>query len=268
MPTTIHPTAIVSPDAQLGEDVTVGPHAMIDGGVQVGDNCMIDALVRICEHTTLGSGNHVHQGAVLGDLPQDARFAGEVSYLTVGDNNQIREYVTFHRASGEGETTEVGSDGLFMAYSHIGHNARVGSGILMANYSGVSGHCVIEDYANISGFVGIHQYLTVGTMAMIGGMSRVVTDVPPYCMAQGIPSKLYGLNTIGLRRRGVSEASRRALKQAYRILYRSSDTFEEAEARVHAEVEVTPEVEHLLAFQAAVARGHAGRQLDPRGQGP
>lgn len=265
MPVNIHPTAIVARGAEFGGNVEVGPYAIIDGNVIVGDDCVIDAHARVCEYTHMGRGNHVHQGAALGDLPQDAKFGGEVSYLKVGDGNNIREYATIHRASGEGQTTVVGSNSLLMAYSHIGHNAQVGNEILLASYSGVSGHCVVEDYANIAGFVGIHQYTTVGTMSMIGGMSRVVTDVPPYCMGQGNPMELRGLNYRGLIRRGVSDAGRRALKQAYRLLFRSTLNFDEAVEKIRNEVEMIPEVEHLLAFQAAVSQGYAGRQRDPYG---
>ncbi len=261
----IHPTAIVARGAEFGDDVRVGPYAIIDSNVTVGDDCVIDAHARLCEYTRMGSGNHVHQGAVLGDTPQDAKFGGEVTYLKIGDSNQIREYATIHRASGEGQTTVVGSNSLLMAYSHIGHNAQVGNEILLASYSGISGHCVIEDYANIAGFVGIHQYVTVGTMSMIGGMSRVVTDVPPFCMGQGNPLELHGLNYRGLIRRGMSDAGRRALKRTYRLLFRSTLTFDEAVEQIRNEVELTPEVEHLLAFQAAVAQGYAGRQRDPYG---
>jgi UDP-N-acetylglucosamine acyltransferase len=266
MAVNIHPTAIVSPEAALGVNVNVGPYAIIDPEVRIGDDCVIDAHARVCRYTQMGSRNHVHQGAVLGDLPQDAKFHGEVSYLTIGGDNDIREYSTIHRASGEGSQTTVGSGSLLMAYSHIGHNAQIGDEILLASYSGISGHCVIEDYANIAGFVGVHQYTSIGTMAMVGGMSRVVTDVPPYCMGQGNPVELHGLNFRGLIRRDMSEATRRALKRAYRLLYRSPLTFAEAEERIRAEVEVTPEVERLLAFQAAVGQGYAGRQRDPHGK--
>jgi UDP-N-acetylglucosamine acyltransferase len=266
MPTRVHPTAIVAPSAELGEGVSVGPYAIIDDDTQIGDDCIIDALVRVCPYTRVGRGCHLHHGAVLGEVPQDSKFGGEVSYLTVGEENEIREYMTMHRASGEGETTSVGSHSLLMAYSHIGHNAQVGSHILLASYAGVSGHCVVEDYANIAGFVGIHQYVVIGTMAMIGGMSRVVTDIPPYCMAQGNPSELHGLNYRGLIRRGLSDGARSALKQAYRILYRQDHTAAEAAEKIRAEVEVGPEVERLVNFQLAVAGGYGGRQLDPLGR--
>ena len=265
MATTVHPTAIVARGAELGNGVQIGPYSIVDAHVTIGDECAIDSHVRICDYTTLGEGNRVHQGAVLGDLPQDAEFQGEVSYLSIGDDNQIREYATIHRASGEGARTVVGSHCMFMAYSHVGHNAQLGSCLSIASYAGISGHCVVEDYANLAGFTGLHQYVTVGAMAFIGGMSRVVVDVPPYCMAQGNPAELHGLNFRGLIRRGVSEEARMALKKAYRLLYRSTLTLEEAAERIRAEVEMSPEVEHLLAFQAAVAQGYAGRQCDPHG---
>jgi len=266
MPTTTHPTAIIARGVELGENVCIGPYTVIDGQVTIGDDCVIDAHVRVCSHTTLGRGNRVHQGAVLGEIPQDAKFGGEVSYLTIGDGNQVREYATIHRASREGACTVVGSDCMFMAYSHVGHNARLGSHLSIASYVGISGHCVVEDYANLAGFTGLHQYITVGKMAFIGGMSRVVVDVPPFCMAQGNPAELHGLNFRGLMRRGISEEARMELKKAYRLLYRSTLTLQEAAERIRAEVEATPEVEYLLAFQSAVAQGYAGRQRDPHGK--
>ncbi|MBM3475264.1 MAG: acyl-ACP--UDP-N-acetylglucosamine O-acyltransferase [Armatimonadetes bacterium] len=266
MPTTIHPTAIVAPEAQLGENVSIGPYTVIDGQVTIGDDCAIDAHVRICNHTRIGRGNSIHQGAVLGEVPQDAKFQGEVSYLTIGEENQIREYATLHRASGEGAETLIGSNCMLMAYSHVGHNAQVGSYISVASFAGLSGHCVVEDYANLAGYAGIHQYVTIGTMAFVGGMSRVVVDVPPYCMAQGNPAELYGLNFRGLIRRGVSEETRMALKKVYRALYRSTLTLDEAIERIRAEVKTTPEVERMIAFQQAVAGGYAGRQRDPHGK--
>jgi len=266
MPVHIHPTAIVARGVELGDNVRIGPYAIIDSRVRVGDDCTIDAHARVCEFTEIGRSNHIHQGAVLGDLPQDAKFQGEVTHLKVGDDNELREYSTIHRASGEGQMTRVGSRNLLMAYSHIGHNVQVGDEILLASYAGISGHCVIENYANIAGFVGIHQYVTVGTMAMVGGMSRVVTDVPPYCMGQGNPMELHGLNYRGLIRRGLSDDGRQALKRAYRALFRSTLTFEEAAEKVRSEVEMTPEVERLVAFQAAIGQGYAGRQRDPYGK--
>jgi UDP-N-acetylglucosamine acyltransferase len=266
MSTRIHPTAIVAPGAELGANVSVGPYSIIEDNVRLGEDCVVDSLVRLCSYTEVGRGCHLYHGAVLGEVPQDAKFKGEVSHLKVGEENHIREYATIHRASGEGESTIVGSHSLFMAYSHVGHNARVGDGILLASYAGVSGHCVVEDYANIAGLVGIHQYTVIGTLAMIGGMSRVVTDIPPYCMAQGNPSELHGLNYRGLIRREFSDETRSALKQAYRRLFRTNDTTEEAVARIRAEVKLTPEVERLVSFQLAVAEGYAGRQLDPHGQ--
>jgi UDP-N-acetylglucosamine acyltransferase len=266
MATEIHPTAIVAPGAELGANVRVGPYSLIDDHTRIGDDCVIDALARLCSYVELGRGCHIYHGAVLGEVPQDSKFHGEVSYLILGEENHVREYATLHRASGEGAKTQVGSHNTFMAYSHVGHNATLGSHLLIANYAGVSGHCVVEDYANIAGFVGIHQYVVIGTMAMVGGMSRVVTDIPPYCLVQGNPTQLHGLNYRGLLRRGISDGTRSALKKAYRLLFRSEVTVEEAVARIRAEVEPFPEVERLVAFQLAVADGYGGRQLDPHGR--
>jgi UDP-N-acetylglucosamine acyltransferase len=262
---TLHPTAIVHPGAEIADDVTVGPFSIIDDHVVVGAGCVIDAHVRLCGYTVLGKGNRVHHGVVLGEAPQDTKFKGEVSYLRIGDHNEIREYATVHRATGEGASTVVGSHCILMAYSHIGHNAQVGDHLSIASFVGISGHCTLEDYAIVAGLSGVHQYVTVGAMAFIGGMSRVVVDVPPYCMAQGNPAELHGLNFRGLMRRGVSERTRMELKKAYRHLYRSTLNYDEALEKICAEVERTAEVEHLLEFQRAVGQGYAGRQRDPLG---
>ncbi len=259
----IHPTAIVDPQAELGEGVTVKPYAIIEADTQISDNCIIGAYAVIRGGTILGAGTEVHTGAVLGEPPQDMKYKGEPTQLVIGQNNHIREFVTMHRASGEGNSTRIGDNNLLMAYSHIGHNAVVGSNIIMANNVGVSGHCVIEDYVNIGGIVGLHQYITIGTMAMVGGFGRVVRDVPPYTIAEGIPARPRGINVRGLQRQAMSTEQITALNQAYRLLFRSDLNVSDAIARILAESEPTPEVQRLADFMLRIEQGYSGRQADP-----
>ena len=259
----IHPTAIVDPQAELGENVTVKPYAIIEADTQISDNCTIGAYAVIRGGTILGAGTQVHTGAVLGEPPQDMKYEGEPTQLVIGQNNHIREFVTMHRASGEGNSTQIGDNNLLMAYSHIGHNAVVGSNIIMANNVGVSGHCVIEDYVNIGGIVGIHQYLTIGMMAMVAGFCRVVRDVPPYTIAEGIPARPRGINVRGLRRHEMSPGQVSALKRAYRLLFRSELNVTDAIEKILTESQPTAEVQRLTDFMLRVEQGYRGRQDDP-----
>ena len=259
----IHPTAIIDPQAELGENVTVKPYAIIEADAQIGDNCTIGAYVVIRGGTQLGAGSEVHTGAVLGEPPQDMKYRGEPTHLIIGENNRIREFVTMHRARGEGESTRIGDNNLLMAYSHIGHNVVVGNEIIMANNAGVSGHCVIEDYANIGGMVGLHQYLTIGTMAMVGGFCRLVRDVPPYTIVEGIPARTRGINVLGLQRHDMSAEQISALKRAYRLLFRSELNTSDAIAKLAEESQPTAEVKRLIEFMRRIDQGYSGRQADP-----
>ena len=258
----IHPSAIVDPSAELGANVTIHPFTIIEAGVRIGDGCEIGPHAVIRTGTRMGANNRVTVGAVLGDWPQDLKFKGEESYLIIGDGNLIREYVTLHRATGEGNATVVGNHNLIMAYSHVGHNSRVGNHVMMANTVQVAGHCQIDDYAVIGGGVGMHQFCRVGTMAMVGAYSSVRIDVPPYMMVDGDPARPVKPNTVGLRRRGLSAEAIAALRQAFKIIWRSDLNVSDGIARVRAEVPPLPEVNHLLEFLEAVSQGERGRALD------
>jgi UDP-N-acetylglucosamine acyltransferase len=260
----LHPTAVVDPRAELGAGVTVGAYAVIEADTQVGDGCHIAPFAVIRSYTTLGPRCQVHSGAILGGEPQDLKFKGERSYLRIGADNQIREYVTLHRASGEECATVIGDANLFMAYSHVGHNSVVGDNTLMANSVAISGHCVVEDYVNVGGLAAVHQFVTIGTMAMVGGLSRIVRDVPPYLMVEGNPARPRGINTRGLERRGVSEAGRSALRRAYRLLFRSDYNISDAIQRILAEETEPPaELLRLLDFMRRIDEGSRGRQSNP-----
>jgi len=263
----IHPTAIVSPNAELGAGVTIGPYSIIGPNTRIGDGTLIDSHVVIEPWTTIGRNCRVGCGTVLGGVPQDLKFGGERSYLTIGDNNIIREYNTIHRASGEELETRIGDNNLLMAYCHIGHNCVLGSNIVMANMVGISGHVVIEDKVVFGGMVGVHQYVRIGKLAMVGGYSKVAQDIPPFMMADGRPTRVYDLNVVGLRRAGVPPRVRAGLKQVYKMLYRSHLNVTQAiEAIAAAENEIEPseEMNYLLAFLRDVKLGIGGRQLESK----
>ena len=216
----IHPTAIISAEAQLGKNVEVGPYTVIDGSVVIGDDSVIGPNVRILEHTHLGQRCEVHHGSVIGGVPQDKKFHGEVTYTMIGDDNVIREYVTINRGTqGGGGKTVLGDRNLIMSYVHIAHDCILGSDIILASYTALTGHVVVDDFAATSGMVGIHHFCRIGKMAYIGGMSKVTQDVPPYVMADGNPCRYRALNLVGLRRHALSPGAIAALKEAYRVLF-------------------------------------------------
>jgi UDP-N-acetylglucosamine acyltransferase len=260
--TEIHPTALVAADAQIGQGVKIGPYCVIQEEVSVGDGTRIDANVVLEQRTSIGKNCIIMAGAVLGGPPQDYKFHGERTYLNIGDGNIIREYVTIHRASGEGEATVIGDENMLMAYCHIGHNCRIGSGITMANMVGISGHTLIEDKVVFGGIVGVHQKVRIGKLAMIGGFSKVVQDVPPFAMADGRPLRVCDLNVIGLRRNGVGPKVRSDLKQAYKLLYRSNLNITQALEAIENEIEASEELQYLLDFIRNVRLGFGGRQLE------
>lgn len=260
----VHPTAVVDSTVELGEGVTIGPFSVIGRHVRIGRNSRLEAHVHIEEYTTIGEDCQIRQNAVLGGPPQDRKFSGENSRLVIGDRNIIREFVTIHRATGDGEFTRVGDDNLIMAYCHIGHNVEIGSGVIMANMVGVSGHCVVEDRVVFGGMVGVHQFVRIGRLAMVGGMGKVVSDVPPYMMADGRPTEVVALNSLGLRRAQMSPNVRAGLKQAYRLLYRSGLNLSQGMEAVYNDVEQSEERDYLLEFLSRVRRGFGGRGNDPR----
>jgi UDP-N-acetylglucosamine acyltransferase len=260
----IHPSAVVDPTAEIGDGVEIGVNVIIGPHVQIGDGTRIDPHVYLQPYTRLGKECHIHAGAVLGGEPQDQKFKGERSFLHIGDRNIIRDFVTIHRARGEDERTILGDDNMIMAYCHIGHNCIVGDNVMMANYTGISGHVVVEDRVIISGHVGVHQFVRIGRLAMVGGCSKVVQDIPPFMMADGRPSKVYGLNVVGLRRNGILPRIRAGLRQAYKYLYRSDMNLSQAMESITSEIEPSVERDYLLEFLDRVRFGYGGRGLQPK----
>ena len=253
----IHPTAIIDPEAEIGEGVDVGPYSVIEKGVSIDEGTKIGPHVVIREGTQIGKGCQIFQFASIGEAPQFLGYKGEKTFLQIGDQNIIREFVTLHRGTVKGGgKTVIGNESFFMAYSHVAHDCQIGNQVILANGATLAGHILIEDYATVGGLAAIHQYCRVGTHAFIGGVSGVLLDIPPYTKAQGDRAKLFGLNTIGLKRAKFSEETLKALKKAYRIIFRSSLTLEKAIKRLgEDEISQTPEVQHLLDFIQHSKRG-------------
>ncbi|HEU4433451.1 MAG TPA: acyl-ACP--UDP-N-acetylglucosamine O-acyltransferase [Pyrinomonadaceae bacterium] len=249
----IHATAVVSPNSQLAGSVKIGPFAVIEDDVTIGADCEIGANAVIKRFTKLGARNRVYEHSVVGGEPQDVKFRGEQSYLEIGDDNLIREFCTLHRASGAGETTRIGSRNFLMVGCHVAHNCVIGDDNIFANEVALAGHILVEDHVFISNNVGAHQFVRFGRHAMVGGKSKIVQDVLPFFTTDGNPPRLRGLNSTGLRRAGFSESARRALKDAYRLLFRSVTPIEESLRQLE---QVDDEnVAHLIAFIRSSKRG-------------
>ena len=231
----IHPTAIIENDVEIGVDCEIGAYAVIKRFTRIGDR------------------NRIFEHAVIGGEPQDVKFRGERSYLEIGDDNLIREFCTFHRANGEGETTRIGSRNFFMVGVHVAHNCQIGDDNILANEVALAGHITIEDHVFISNNVGAHQFVRMGRYAMVGGKSKIVQDVLPFFITDGNPARVRGINSVGLRRAGFSEDAGRALKDAYRTLFRSAMPIEDA-LRELEQVD-NEHVSHLLNFIRSSKRG-------------
>lgn len=249
----IHPTACVSEQAEIDAGVQIGPFAVIERDVTIGAHCQIAAHAIIKRYTVLGRNNRVYEHAVLGGEPQDVKYMGEPSRLLIGDDNIIREFATLHRASGEGQETRLGSHNFVMIGVHVAHNCVIGDHNIFANGVALAGHISVEDHAFLSSNVGAHQFVRIGRFAMVGGKSKIVQDVLPFLITDGNPPALRGVNATGLRRAGFSNDERRALKRAYRILFRSPLPFEEA--LTEAALIEDANVQHLINFIRASQRG-------------
>jgi UDP-N-acetylglucosamine acyltransferase len=251
----IHPTAVVSPGAELADNVQIkafsiiGPHVSIGSGSVVGPHAVIDGW------TAIGADNEIFPFTSIGFPPQDFTYQGEETRVVIGDGNIFRESVTVHRGTPRGRgRTVIGDRNYFMAYSHVAHDCIIGDHVIMANGATLGGHAHVEDYASLGGLVAIHQFVRIGTHAFIGGKSGLRMDMPPYMLAFGAPAKLYGPNLVGLRRAGFSRESIRALKYSYRFLFRSGLSLKDALERIHEEVAPCPEVETLVQFMRDQSR--------------
>jgi UDP-N-acetylglucosamine acyltransferase len=259
----VHPTAVVDPRARLGEGVVigafsvVGPDVVLGDGVEVGHHVVLEGVV------DLQPGVHIGHGSVIGGLPQDLKFTpGTRSGVRIGSGTVVREHVTIHRATAPGGWTEIGRDCLLMSGSHVAHDCRLGTQVIVINYAGITGHCDIADRATIGGLSGLHPFTRVGESAYIGGCSKIVSDVPPYTLVDGAPGTVRGINVIGLRRAGMAADDRRALQDAYRILYRSGLAPGTAAERLREALGHHAPVRRLVEFIATSRRGICG---PPRG---
>ena len=259
----IHETAVVYPGARIGKNVEIGPYSVIGENVEIGEGTVIGPHVVITGWTSIGRDCKIYQFASIGEEPQDLKFAGEKSYVFIGDRTKIREGATVHRATGEGEETRIGNDCLLMAYTHVAHNCVLGNNIIMSNASMLAGHVVVEDRVVIGGITGVHQFVKIGRNAMIGGTSKLVQDVVPYTIVDGHPAYVVGLNSVGISRAGIPVESRRNIKKAYKILYRSGLSLAQAIAVIEQEVDTCEEVEHFLRFLRNAERGICRGRREP-----
>ncbi len=256
MASEIHKTAIISKKADIESGVQIGPYCTIGDGVTIKKGSKLISNVVIEGNTEIGEGCTIHPFATIGLPPQDLKYKGEPTGLKVGKNNIIREYTSIHRGSvgGDGFTT-IGDNNFIMAYCHIAHDCRVGTSNIMANAATLAGHVMIEDFAFIGGVVVIHQFTRIGSYAMVGGFSGIGQDIPPYTMASGARAKLYGLNSVGLKRRGFSDETINALKKAYKILFREKRTLADALKSIKTDLPQLPEIKHLVEFIEKNKRG-------------
>ena len=253
----IHKMAIVSAKAKLSEDVEIGPftvigdNVVIGSGTKVGANCVIDG------YTSIGKDCEIFSHAVIGCPPQDLKYKGEKSFLEIGDRNTIREFCTFNPGTGEGGKTVIGSGNLFMAYAHVAHDCRLGSNCVVANNGTLAGHVTVEDMVVVGGLAAIHQFVRVGTLSILGGCSKIVQDMPPYSTSDGHPSRIYGVNIIGLRRHGFSRESIADISGAYKSIFFSGIPVQRAALNLEAGGNLSKEVSYLVSFIKSSQRGVA-----------
>lgn len=253
----VHKTAIIHPGAKLSSGVMVGPYSIVEENVTLGDNVRVGPHCLITGQTTIGKNCKIYNGAVIGSAPQDKKHSADDNvFLNIGENNVIREYVTINSGTVEGGSkTVIGNNNLFMAYSHVAHDCIIGNNIVLANSANLAGHVTIEDSAIVGGLCGVHQFVRLGRLSIIGGVSRVIQDVPPFSMCVGQPAEVKGINSVGLNRAKVEEKSIRQLKKAFKILFFSGLAKTSALERISTEIAVSAEIEHLTFFAKTTERG-------------
>ena len=254
MANTIHPSAVIGKRAQLGEGNDIGPGCVIEDGASLGSHNKLWMNVYVGPGTTLGDDNQLHMSAVVGHTPQDVSYAGAPSYTKIGSRNIIREYATIHRGTKEGTSTVIGDDNFFMANAHVAHNCEIGHHVTLVNLATLAGYCTVDDGALLSGLVVIHQFVRIGTLAMVSGLSAVNRDVPPYMLCGGRPAVIQGLNVVGLRRAGISAPVREEIKRAYKRLYREGLNVSHALEAIERECS-SAEVKALVTFVTTSKRG-------------
>jgi UDP-N-acetylglucosamine acyltransferase len=250
----IHPTAIIHPRAQIGADCEIGPYCVIGEDVVLGTRCRLHSHVVIGGHTRLGQENEIYPFASIGLKTQDLKWKGGLTRTEIGDHNTIRECVTIHSATGDGEATVIGSHTNILASSHIAHNVVIGNRVIIS-MAAIAGHVIIEDCALVGGLAAVHQFCRIGTMALVAGCTKVVQDVAPYIIVDGNPAEARAINKVGLERNGLSEEAQSDLRQAYKILFRDGLTTSNALARIEQELPAVPEIQHLVQFVRTSERG-------------
>jgi UDP-N-acetylglucosamine acyltransferase len=253
--TNIHETAIVSADASLHESVTVGPYAVIEGHVEIGADTEIRSHCVIKGHTTIGERNRIFQFSSIGEDPQDKKYAGEDTRLSIGNGNVIREFCTLNRGtSQDAGVTSIGDNNWLMAYVHVAHDCKIGNETILANSTGLAGHVTVDDYVIFGGFAGAHQFCRIGAHAFIANNCAVTRDVPPYVLAAGQPAVPRGINSVGLKRRGFSDAQIRNIKDAFRLMYRAGLSLEEAREKIELSASDKDELTVFASFVKASER--------------
>ncbi|MBI2518507.1 MAG: acyl-ACP--UDP-N-acetylglucosamine O-acyltransferase [Opitutae bacterium] len=256
MASTIHPTAVVEPGAKLGENVQIGAYAYVGPRVELGDGCVLHHHANVEGLTTLGRENEIYPFACIGMKTQDLKFKGGSPGTRIGDRNVFREYVSVHGATKDGEWTVIGSDNLLLAYGHVAHDCQLGSHIIASNSVGLAGHVIIEDHVTMGAKSGVHQFCRIGAHAMLGAMSKIVQDVPPYIIADGNPAIARSINKIGLERHGFTAERQEAIKQAFRVFYRAGYNRTQAFERMHAHtLAQTEDFQRFLVFVEKSERG-------------
>ncbi|MDD4051495.1 MAG: acyl-ACP--UDP-N-acetylglucosamine O-acyltransferase [candidate division Zixibacteria bacterium] len=251
----IHPTAIISPKAELHETVEVGPYTIIEENVTIGEGTHIASGALIASGARIGKNVRISHGAVIGTLPQDLKFGGEETIAVIGDNTVLREYVTVNRGTRESGSSDVGRDCFLMAYAHVAHDCKLGDHVIMANSVNLGGHVHVDRYAIIGGLVPVHQFVRIGAHCMIGGGFRAQQDICPYSLVGGHPLKVIGLNQVGLKRRNFSKETIQALQKTFKILFFSRLNTTQALERLRVEVEQIPEVQEIITFVETSPRG-------------
>jgi UDP-N-acetylglucosamine acyltransferase len=253
--TVIHPSSVVHASCVVGEGTEIGPFCHVGPGVEIGAGCTLVGHVTIFGPAKIGPGNIFYPYTSIGQRSQDLKYAGEPTYLEIGEGNSFREFCTVNRGTLPDTRTRVGSHGNFLAYSHIAHDCTVGDHVIFSNNGTIAGHVVVEDYAVIGGLSGVHQFCRIGAHSIIGGCTKIVQDVPPCMIADGNPAEIRGINQVGLERRGFDASDIRALRDCYKFLYRSNLNVKQACEQIEAEIAPSAVRDHLLSFIAASDRG-------------
>ena len=255
----IHETAVVKSGAKIAKSAKIGPYCVIGSHAEIGEDTVLFNHVTVAGNTTIGKNNKIYQNAIIGNWPQDISFSGKDTKVVIGDNNVIREFVTIHCGTHKADlVTRIGNDNYLMAYSHVAHDCEIGNGVIISNGVQLGGHVKLEDRANIGGLAALHHFVTVGRLAFIGGLTRVVRDVPPFMTVEGNPSKVRCVNVVGCSRNGVKREAIKKLKEAYRLLYRSQQPLRDAISKLEKDSSVQ-EIGELIAFLRSSAKGKQGR---------